>query len=235
MHRSQRLRSSGPLKMAVPPNEPSPANVPPPPAPRPRPAAGLCCASAGSLPSGGSMRSDVRRDTLPRSSQCGGGDVADPTAPALERSAVSRSKSALSDRQLLVGLRPALRVLGIGRGIADRRTATGRSNGHAELGLAAERPCRVRIAPRRLGNRGPLGRPTTAISAARAPVVATTDVVFISRPHRAIVTIGHCALSLAKRVKSTAFSPIARHPVAQARETGIAARSASILGSTSIE
>jgi hypothetical protein len=38
----------------------------------------------------------VRRDVFPRSSQCGGGDVAEPTAPAFDRSAVSMLNSELS-------------------------------------------------------------------------------------------------------------------------------------------
>jgi hypothetical protein len=42
------------------------------------------------------MTSDVRREIFRRSSQCGGGDVAEPTCPAFDRSAVSRSKSELS-------------------------------------------------------------------------------------------------------------------------------------------
>src|SRR5215467_172611 len=40
----------------------------------------------GTRPSGGLMTSDVRREVSLRSSQCGGGDVAEPTAPALARS-----------------------------------------------------------------------------------------------------------------------------------------------------
>ena len=43
------------------------------------------------------MTSDVRRDTFPRSSQCGGGEVAEPTAPAFRVSAVNTSNSDTSD------------------------------------------------------------------------------------------------------------------------------------------
>ena len=42
------------------------------------------------------MTEEVRRDVSLRSSQCGGGDVAEPTAPAFAVSAVSTLNSALS-------------------------------------------------------------------------------------------------------------------------------------------
>ena len=51
---------------------------------------------AGMRPLAGAITSEVRRDGVPRSSQCGGGEVAEPTAPALAVLAVSRSNSALS-------------------------------------------------------------------------------------------------------------------------------------------
>src|SRR5688500_8305159 len=50
----------------------------------------------GRRPLLGSITIEVRRDGVPRSSQCGGGDVAEPTAPALAVSAVSTSKSSLA-------------------------------------------------------------------------------------------------------------------------------------------
>ena len=87
------------------------------------------------------MTSDVRRDVLPRSSQCGGGEVADPTAPALDRSAVSRSKSALSPLQLALGLRQPLRELRVGE---QRRSpySRGRSNGTLSSASLLHVPCR---------------------------------------------------------------------------------------------
>src|SRR5215472_1467478 len=51
----------------------------------------------GTRPSGGSITSDVRWLVSLRSSQCGGGDVAEPTAPALAVSALSTVNSALSE------------------------------------------------------------------------------------------------------------------------------------------
>src|SRR5262245_12019164 len=63
----------------------------------PRPARARASAVTGGMrPFGGSITIDVRYEGLPRSSQCGGGDVAEPTAPALAVSAVSTSNSALS-------------------------------------------------------------------------------------------------------------------------------------------
>jgi hypothetical protein len=156
MQRSHRLRSSGPLKIAVPPKAPSPANVPPA-APRPRPVPGRGCANAGSRPSGGSMTSDVRRDTLPRSSQCGGGDVADPTAPALVRSAVSRSNSELSDTSCLSA---CARRCANSASVRNRRSpyCDCRSKGTLSSASLLKVPCRSGSPPRRLGNRWPLGR-----------------------------------------------------------------------------
>ncbi len=90
MQRSQRLKSFGPLNAAL-LNDPL-TNVPPPILARCSPSG----VSAGIRPSGGSMINEVRRDATPRSSQCGGGDVAEPTCPAVDRSAVATSNSALS-------------------------------------------------------------------------------------------------------------------------------------------
>src|SRR6185436_15008542 len=178
MQRSQRLRSSGPLKIAVPPNVPSPANVPPPPA-RPRPATGRCGAGGGSLPSGGSITSDVRRDTLPRSSQCGGGDVAEPTAPAFDRSAVSRSKSALSDA---ICLSACVRRCAYSASLRNRRSpyCDCRSNGTLNSASLLNVPCRSGSPQGVLGTAGPCADVTLPISPARAPVIATIRLVLIS-------------------------------------------------------
>src|SRR5262245_38236862 len=88
MHRSHALKSDGLVKV-LPPNVPR------------APASARFCPSAvvgGSRPFGGSITSELRLDgeSAPRSSQCGGGDVAEPTWPALEVSAVSTLNSALS-------------------------------------------------------------------------------------------------------------------------------------------
>ena len=60
------------------------------------------------------MTSEVRRDAFPRSSQCGGGEVAEPTAPGVPRVGGEHLESAMSRLELLVGLRLPLRELGVG-------------------------------------------------------------------------------------------------------------------------
>src|SRR5688572_22981588 len=204
MQRSHRLRSSGPLKMAVPPKEPNPANVPAPPA-RPRPVLGRDCASGGSLPSGGSMTSDVRRETLPRSSQCGGGDVADPTAPALDRSAVSRSKSALSEASCLSACE---RRCAYSASLRKRRSpyCACRSNGTLNSASLLNVPWRSGSPQGVLGTAGPCADVATAINPARAPVIATRRLVLISdllvgQIARGAMRAGHCALCLPRPVQ----------------------------------
>ena len=184
------------------------------------------------------MTSDVRRDTLPRSSQCGGGDVAEPTAPALEcRRSRDRSRRCPT-ASCLSACGAALRELGVGEesAIAVLRRPLER---HAQLGLAAERALQIRIAPRRLGNRRPLrGRRRTAIS--RGESSRHRD--HTARPHlgppRQHELGTHSRLDAGARPKTAQIYRVfagRRLRRARMRAKRASPRSASILGSTSIE
>jgi len=125
------------------------------------------------------MTSEVRRDTLPRSSQCGGGDVADPTAPAFAVFAVSRSKSALSDASWLL---VCVRRCANSASVRKRRSPywAGRSNGTLSSASLLKVPCRSGSPHGVLGTARPCADVTMATSTASAPVNAITRLVLIS-------------------------------------------------------
>src|SRR5688572_26039730 len=126
------------------------------------------------------MTSDVRRDGLPRSNQCGGGDVAEPTAPALDRSAVSRSKSELS--------------LSSCRWTCDRRVmnscsvsscrspnSRGRSKGTLSSASLVHVPCRSGSPHGVRGAEGACPETENVLSTHNAPI-DTRSVVFMCEP-----------------------------------------------------
>src|SRR2546421_511256 len=90
----------------------------------PRPAARRRRVPAGEIggtrPSGGSITSELRRDALPRSSHVGGGDVAEPTCPALVN-AIADAITALVMVVLLSGLEIPPRGVFEDDGAVDRK------------------------------------------------------------------------------------------------------------------